>query len=98
MKAMTVVPMKTYQTPLCKTPCIDHVSSIEHASFDPAHSTPHRPVTSASDLMHTPARPMHHRLSFSSDHDPMDTSNSLSDTTPESSDIKDEDFPTVSYG
>ena len=82
-------------TPLHKMPCIHHVSSIEHASFDPAHSTPHRPVTSASDLTHSPARPVHHHLSFSSDHDPMDTSNSSSDTTPESSDIEDEDFLTV---
>ena len=27
-------------TPLCKTPCIHHVSSMEHASFNPAHTTP----------------------------------------------------------
>ena len=26
-------------TPLQKTPCIHHVSSIEYASFDPAHTT-----------------------------------------------------------
>ena len=82
-------------TPLHKMPCMHHVSSIEHASFNPAHSTSHRPVTSASDLTHSPARPVHCRLSFSSDSDPMDTSNSSSDMTPESSDIKDEDFQTV---
>ena len=79
------------------TPCIQHRTCI----FDPAHSTPHRPVTSASDLTYTPARPVCHCLSFSSDHDSntspvcMDTSNSSSDTTPESSDIEDEDFQTV---
>ena len=79
-------------TPLQQAPCIRHVSSMEHASFNPTHSTPHRPDTSASDLTHTPARPVCCHLSFSSDHDSMDTSNSSSDTTPESSDIEDEDF------
>ena len=32
-------------TPLQKTPCIHHVSSMEHASFDPAYTTPHHPAT-----------------------------------------------------
>ena len=32
-------------TPLQKTPHIHHVSSIEHASFNPAHTTPHCPAT-----------------------------------------------------
>ena len=32
-------------TPLQKTPCIHHVSSMEHASFDPAHTTLHSTVT-----------------------------------------------------
>ena len=82
-------------TPLQKTPRIYHVSSMEHASFNPAHSTPCRSVTSASDLTHSPARPVCRCLSFSSDSDPMDTSTSSSDMTPESSDIKDEDFQTV---
>ena len=95
MKAMKVVPMKTYQHPYTKMLCIHHVSSIEHASFDPAHSTPHRPVTSASDLTHSPARPVCCHLSFSSDCNPMDTSNSSRDTTPESSDIEDENFLTL---
>ena len=45
--------------PLCKTPCIHLVSSLEHASFNPVHSTPCRPVTPASDLTHSPARPVH---------------------------------------
>ena len=31
-------------TPLWKTPHIHHVSSMEHASFNPAHTTPHRTV------------------------------------------------------
>ena len=32
-------------TPLQKTPHIHHVSSMEHASFDPAHTTPHSTAT-----------------------------------------------------
>ena len=32
-------------TPLQKTPHIHHVSSMEHAAFDPAHTTPHSPAT-----------------------------------------------------
>ena len=32
-------------TPLRKTPHIHHVSSMEHASFNPAHTTPHSTVT-----------------------------------------------------
>ena len=47
-------------TPLHKTPHIHHVSSLEHASFNPAHSTPCRPVTPASDLTHSSARPVCH--------------------------------------
>ena len=30
--------------PLQKTPHIHHISSIQHASFHPAHTTPHCPV------------------------------------------------------
>ena len=81
--------------PLCKTPCIHHVSSMEHASFNSAHSTPHPPVPPTSNLTDTPTGPVHHCLSFSSDSDPMDTSHGSSDTTPDSSDIEDEDFQTV---
>ena len=33
-------------TPLWKTPCIHHVSSMEHASFNPVSTTPHSTVTS----------------------------------------------------
>ena len=54
-------------TPLCKTPHIHHVSSIEHASFDPVHTTPCRPATTANSLLQTPTRPVHHCLSFSGD-------------------------------
>ena len=32
-------------TPLQKTPCIHHMSSMEHVSFNLAHTTPHCPVT-----------------------------------------------------
>ena len=32
-------------TPLCRAFHIHHVSSMEHASFDPTHSTPHQPVS-----------------------------------------------------
>ena len=80
-------------TPLCKMPRIYQVSSMAHASFNPAYSTPRRPVTSASDLTHSPARPVHCHLSFSNDSDPMDTS--TSNTSPESSDTEEEDFQTV---
>ena len=76
-------------------PCIHHVSSLEHASFNPPHSTPCRPVTSASDLTHSPARSVCCHLFSSSDSDPMDTSTSSSDMSPDSSDIEDEDFQTV---
>ena len=82
-------------TPLCKMPCIHHVSSLEHASFNPAHSTQCRPLTSASDLTHSPARPVHHRLCFSDDSNPMDTSSSSSNTSLESLDLEEEDFQTV---
>ena len=32
-------------TPLQKTPHIHHLSSMEHASFDPTHTTPHSTTT-----------------------------------------------------
>ena len=86
---------KDVPTPLRKMPCIHHVSSLEHASFNPAHSIPCRPVTSAGDLTHSPARPVHCHLSFSDDSDPMDTSTSSCNTSPESLDIEEEDFQTV---
>ena len=54
-------------TSLRKTPHILHVSSLEHASFDPTHITPCRPVTTSNSLIYTPTRPVCHHLSFSSD-------------------------------
>ena len=33
-------------TPLWQAPCIHHVSSMEHASFNPVYSTPHQPPVS----------------------------------------------------
>ena len=78
-------------TPLHKMPHIHHVSSLEHASFNPIHSTPHRPVT--CNPTHSPARSVQHHLSFNDDS--MDTSTSSSTTSPESSDMEEEDFQTV---
>ena len=92
-------------TPLRKTPHILHVSSLDHASFNPVHTTPCRAVTSTpSRLSQLPTRPVHQYLSFNSnsDQEPDNTSmhtNSLDDdqnldSTPELSD-KEEDFHTV---
>ena len=93
-------------TPLQKIMHIHHVSSMEHASFNPTHSTPCRPVPRSNSLIHTPTRPVHHCLFFSNDQvydtSPvcMDTSDSSRDATPEPSDDEelsdeDEDFQTV---
>ena len=46
-------------TPLRKTPHIHHVSSMEHASFNPVPTTPH-------STPQTPSRPVCRCLSFSS--------------------------------
>ena len=79
-------------TPLQKTPCIHHVSSMEHASFNPAHNTPHSTATITNcGSLQTPPRPVCCCLSFTSnssegDQDP--------DSTPEHSD-EEEDFQTV---
>ena len=57
-------------TPLRKTPCIHHVSSMEHVSFNPAHTTPCRTVPlTPSRFPQMPTRPVHHHLSFNSDSD-----------------------------
>ena len=79
-------------TPLQKTPHIHHVSSMEHASFDLAHTTPcsTASITNCSSPQ-TPTRSVHCCLSFTSnssedDQDP--------DSTPVHSD-EEEDFPTV---
>ena len=69
-------------TPLRKTLRIHHVSSVEHASFDPVpvalYSTPQ-----------TPPRPVCRYLSFSS------TDSNTTDSTPECSEDQEEDFQTV---
>ena len=79
-------------TPLRKTSCIHHMSSMEHASSNPAHTTPCSTVTiTPCSSPQTPTRPVHCCLSFNSnsDQDP--------DSTPVHSDSPDEeeDFPTV---
>ena len=57
-------------TPLRKTPCIHHVSSMDHASFNPAHTTPHRTVTlTPSRFPQMPTRPVCRHLSFNSNSD-----------------------------
>ena len=80
---------------------------MEHASFNPAHTTPHHPAdTPRYDTQHSPLRPVHCCLSFSSDqvHNTspvcMDTSDGSKDAIPEPSDDEessneDEDFQTV---
>ena len=46
-------------TPLRKTPRIHHISSIEHASFNPVHTTPHNTVTmTPCSSPQTPTRPV----------------------------------------
>ena len=80
-------------TPLQKTPCIHHVSSLEHASFNPVNTTPHSTVTiTPRSTPQTPTRPVCQCLSFSSDidHTP-DSTSACSD----SSDEGEEDFHMV---
>ena len=66
-------------TPLRKTLRIHHVSSMEHASFDPVPVTPH-------STPQTPPRPVHRHLSFSS------ADSYTPDSTPECSEDKEEVF------
>ena len=73
-------------TPLWKTPCIHHVSSTEHASFNPVSTTSLSTVTiTPCSTPQTPPRPVCRHLSFSSnnDQDP--------DSTPVYSDSSDEE-------
>ena len=80
-------------TPLQKTPHIHHISSMEHASFNPVSTTPHRTVIiTPSGMPQTTPRPVHRCLSFSSDtdHTP-DSTSACSD----SSDEEEEDFQIV---
>ena len=69
-------------TPLRKTPRIHHVSSMEHASFDPA------PITPCS-TPYTPPRPVCRCLSFSS------ADSCTPDGTPNCSENEEEDFQMV---
>ena len=72
-------------TPLQKTPCIHHVSSMEHTSFNPV-------TTPSHSTQQTPPRPVHTCLSFSS------ADNYTPDSTPvclASSDEEEEDFQMV---
>ena len=95
-------------TPLRETPCIHHVSSMEHESFNPAHTTLHSTVTiTPCSSPQTPTRPVCCHLSFNSDSDQDPDSTSVysdssdhdqdPDSTPVYSDSPDEeeDFPTV---
>ena len=71
--------------PLQKTPHIHHVSSMEHASFNPVTTTP-------CSTPQTPPRPVCRCLSFSS------ADNYTADSTPvcsDSSDEEEEDFQMV---
>ena len=88
-------------TLLWKTPHILHVSSMDHASFNPVSTTPCSTVTTTPcstvtttpcSMPQTPDRPVCRCLSFSSDTD------HTPDSTPacsNSSDEEEEDFPVV---
>ena len=86
-------------TPLHKTPHIHHVSSLEHASFDPAHTTPCCPTAKPHyDTQPTLPRPVCHCLMFLSDSSESDQdpdSSSDNDQDPGSSSDEEEDFQTV---
>ena len=59
---------KDLPTPLHKTPCIHHVSSMEHASFNPACTMPCHPADAPHyNTQPSPLRPVHHCLTFLSD-------------------------------
>ena len=69
-------------TPLQKTPCIHHVSSMEHASFNPV-------TTTHCSTPQTPPRPVHRCLSFSSvDNDTSDSTLVCSDSSDEREDFQ----------
>ena len=95
-------------TPLRKTPHIHHVSSMEHASFNPAHTAPLSTITiSPCSSPQTPTRPVCCHLSFNFDSDqdpdsttvysdsPDDDQDSDSSTVYSDSPDEEEDFPTV---
>ena len=57
-------------TPLRKTPCIHHMYSMEHASFNPVHTAPCNTVTiTPHSSPQTPTRPVCCHLSFNSNSD-----------------------------
>ena len=76
-------------TPLQKTPHIQHISSMEHASFNPVLTTPH-------STLQTPPRPVCRCLSFSS------TDHYTPDNIPVCSDSSDDEdkrrFPNGTLG
>ena len=96
MKAMRVVPTKTYQHPYAKhcmhTPCIQLGTCIFQPCTQHSMQTSHISQWSYTLTCQTS---VHCHLSFSNDSNPMDTSTSSSNTSPESLDIEDEDFQTV---
>ena len=66
---------------------------MEHASFTPAHTTPHSTVTITHHRSpRTPTRPVCHQLSFTSD---SDQDPDEEDDLPTDSPDEEEDFPTV---
>ena len=66
---------------------------MEHASFDPAYTTPHHPATTPHcDLPLTSPRPVCHCLTFTSDSSESDQD---PDSTSEYSEEEEEDFQTV---
>ena len=65
---------------------------MEHASFNPAYTTPHCPaITLHCNSPQTSPRPVHHHLSFTPNSSESDQD---ADSTPEHSD-EEEDFQTV---
>ena len=71
-------------TPLQKTPCIHHVSSMKHTSFNPVTTTPHSTVTITPCSTPRTPRPVCRHLSFSSaDYPSPDTTPVCSDSSNE---------------
>ena len=84
-------------TPLCKTPCVHHVSSMEHASFNPVHTTPCCPAdTPHYNTQPSPLRPVHCHLMFLSDSSGSDQDPDRPlDSSPDNSSNDEEDFQMV---
>ena len=86
-------------TPFWKTPCILHISSMDHASLDPAHTMPCHPAdTSHYNTQLSSPRPVCHCLTFlpdSSESDQAPDSSSDNDQDPDSSSDEEEDFQRV---